>query len=367
MVTYLVPQVVLTSASLGLLDIKKIVLALATGVTVCTQSTDISLATTYLLMPSSLPGASQVIGCSDSHSSFEPPALRVPAMALMSRSFHWRRPYTVVLSALGLLLLCDVLGVFRQLLELDYDTQFTYPLDSEVGFYVDLLLDGQQSPVTPLESHQFRYLVDPHERCLGERPLRLLIAVKSAPDHADRRRAIRRTWGEPRADVRHVFLLGTRAGEHQLQRAVRRESEEYGDIVQAYFQDSYYNNTKKTMSGLRWAVERCADAEHTLFVDDDMYVSVPNVLLLAAQRADYPAPVGSRAATLSPDPDSPLLAGFVFPASSPQRHRFSKWFVSLQEYPFSRWPPYCTAGAYLVSRAALRRLLYTSYYTKMFR
>ena len=279
----------------------------------------------------------------------------------------WRRPYTALFSAAGLLLLCDVLGVFRQLLELDYHTQFTYPLDSEVGFYVDLMLNGQQSPVTPLESHQFRYLNDPRERCSGERPLRLLIAVKSAPDHVQRRRAIRRTWGAPRSDVRHVFLLGMRAGEHELQRAVRYEAEEYGDIVQAYFQDSYYNNTLKTMSGLRWSAERCADAEHTLFVDDDMYVSVPTVLRLAAQRAAYPASAGSAAAAEPPRPDSPLLVGFVFPASAPQRHRFSKWFVPLQEYPFSLWPPYCTAGAYLVSRAALRRLLYTSYYTKMFR
>ena len=254
------------------------------------------------------------------------------------------------------------------MLELDYATQFTYPLDRDVSSYVNMMLNGQQLPVTPLESHQFRYLIDPRERCVGQRPLRLLIVVKSAPDHAERRHAIRQTWAGPRADVRHVFLLGTRAGEHELQRAVWREAEEYGDIVQACFHDAYHNNTLKTMSGLRWATERCADAEHTLFVDDDVYISVPNVLRLAAQRAEYPTPEGSAAAAAAaPQPDSSLLVGHVFPASSPHRHRFSKWFVSLQEYPFSRWPPYCTGAAYLASRAALRRLLYTSYYTKMFR
>ena len=286
---------------------------------------------------------------------------------MASRPFRWKRPYTVVLSAAGLLLLCEFLGVFRHMLELDYDTQFTYPLDSEVSFYVNLMLSGQQSPVTPLESHQFRYLTDPGDRCAGQRPLRLLMAIKSAPEHADRRRVIRQTWAEPRADVRHVFLLGTRAREHNLQRAVRRETEEYGDIVQAHFQDSYYNNTLKTMSGFRWASERCADAEHTLFVDDDMYVSVPNVLRLAAQRADYPAAEGSAAAAAASQPDETLLAGYVYTSVSPLRSRLSKWFVPLHEYPFSRWPPFCPAGAYLVSRAALRRLLYTSYYTKMFR
>ena len=108
---------------------------------------------------------------------------------MAARPARWRRPYTALLSVAGLLLLCDLLGVFRHLLELDYDSRFSYPLDGEVGFYVDLLLSGQQSPVTPLESHQFRFLIDPREQCAGERPLRLLIAVKSAPDHAERWRA----------------------------------------------------------------------------------------------------------------------------------------------------------------------------------
>ena len=284
----------------------------------------------------------------------------------VSRSFRWRRTQTAVLSTAGLLVLCEMLGVFRHMLELDYATQFTYPLDGDVSSYVNMMLNGQQSPVTPLESHQFRYLIDPRERCVGQRPLRLLIVVKSAPDHAERRHAIRQTWAGPRADVRHVFLLGTRAGEHVPQQTAHREAEDYGDIVQSHFEDSYYNLTLKTMSGLRWATERCANAEHILFVDDDMYISVPNVLRLAAQRAEYPTPEGSAAAAAAaPQPDSSLLVGHVFVASFPHRHRFSKWFVSLQEYPFSRWPPYCHGSAYLMSRAALRKLFFTSFYTKM--
>ncbi|XP_037088359.1 beta-1,3-galactosyltransferase brn-like [Pollicipes pollicipes] len=265
---------------------------------------------------------------------------------MATRVLHWRRPYLALLAAAGLLLLLDLFGVIQHMRELDYETRFTYPLDSDVGYYVELLLGGQQSPVTPLNTHQFRYLSEARHRCAGEDPLRLLLVVKSAVDHFDQRRVIRRSWASQRPDVRHVFLLGTRAGQPRLQTAVAREADEFGDVVQAHFEDSYFNNTLKTMSGMRWAVEQCGGAEHVLFADDDMYVSVVNVLRLVAAPRTYP--------------------GYVF-HSSPLRQRFSKWYISVEEYPFNQWPPYCTAGAYLLSRSALRRILYTSYYTKMFR
>ncbi|KAH0955609.1 hypothetical protein HN011_000450 [Eciton burchellii] len=62
-----------------------------------------------------------------------------------------------------------------------------------------------------------------------------------------------------------------------------------------------------------------------------------------------------------------LFAGFVFMRSAPHRHKFSKWYVSLKEYPYHLWPPYITAGAYILSKEALLDLYYTSFYTKHFR
>lgn len=286
----------------------------------------------------------------------------------LGRAGRWRRASLWLGLCAALLLLAQLLGLFQKLSELDYYTHFTYPLDSDVGLYVELLLQGQQAPVTPLNTHQLRYLAEAPDRCSREEhapPLQLIMVIKSAVDHLERRRAIRASWAEQRPGVRHVFVLGTRIGDPPLQRAVVREAEEYGDIVQAHFQDSYYNNTLKTMTGMRWTVEQCGDAEYAFFVDDDMYVSVPNVLRLAREREAYPRGEG---ATWAPEQQQnpQLLAGYVF-HSAPHRHRFSKWFVSVEEYPFSLWPPYCTAGAYLVSRETMRRLLFTSYYTKLFR
>lgn len=64
--------------------------------------------------------------------------------------------------------------------------------------------------------------------------------------------------------------------------------------------------------------------------------------------------------------DARLFAGFVF-ISSPHRHKSSKWYVSLKEYPYHLWPPYVTAGAYILSKEAVLDMYYTSFYTKHFR
>lgn len=42
-------------------------------------------------------------------------------------------------------------------------------------------------------------------------------------------------------------------------------------------------------------------------------------------------------------------------------------YVSLSEYPYHMWPPYVTAGAYVLSHAALIKFYYGSFYTKNFR
>lgn len=66
-------------------------------------------------------------------------------------------------------------------------------------------------------------------------------------------------------------------------------------------------------------------------------------------------------------PDSVrLFAGYVF-VSSPHRHKSSKWYVSLKEYPYHLWPPYVTAGAFILSKQALTDMYYASMYTKHFR
>ena len=64
-------------------------------------------------------------------------------------------------------------------------------------------------------------------------------------------------------------------------------------MFQGDFIDSYYNNTIKTMMGLRWASEQCPAAKFYLYVDDDYYISTRNVLRFLRHPTGYPGTIFS--------------------------------------------------------------------------
>jgi len=248
---------------------------------------------------------------------------------------------------------------------------------------------GEKPTVDPINPHGYRILKMAKGKCTEEDgvhyvSLRLVLVVKSAVKHFERRAAIRRTWGYERrfsdVQVRTVFLLGS-TPLSALSGQVERESREHGDIVQGDFVDNYYNNTVKTMMGLRWAAEMCPTSRFYFFVDDDYYVSLRNLLRFLRNPLNYPryleepvlsfdAPAPSRSLKQLIDFDLPedaeLYAGHVM-QTAPLRHLPSKWYISLEEYPYNLWPPYVTAGAYALSRPALSNLYYGSYFTKQFK
>lgn len=154
----------------------------------------------------------------------------------------------------------------------------------------------------------------------------------------------------------------------------------------------------------------CPFAKFYLFVDDDYYVSVKNLLMFVRNPVNYPEYLeeahevmhkaarrlasfhqsgssksydifSSNEMSLTGLPekrrmrhildyeltdDVRLFTGYVF-TSSPHRHRSSKWYIPLSEYPWHLWPTYVTSGAYILSREALQDMYYSSFYTKHFR
>lgn len=245
------------------------------------------------------------------------------------------------LLALPLILLVDYCGLLTHLHELDFERHFHYPLND----------DGRVS--SGIGGYAFWRMPTFTGEAAADPP-RITILVKSAVANVRRRDAIRRTWGyEARfsdVQLRRVFLLGTA---EEGQKDVAWEAREHGDILQGDFVDAYFNNTLKTMLGMRWASEHFNRSDFYLFVDDDYYVSMKNVLRF----------LGRGRQTHQPDL---LFAGYVF-QTSPLRHKFSKWYVSLEEYPFDRWPPYVTAGSFVLSRQAMLRMYATSKRIPLFR
>lgn len=327
-------------------------------------------------------------------------------MFVMKMMYKKRR--LTLLCGTSILLL--YMGVFTHLFEEDFYSNFSYPLEEDISEFVNELREGRKLSHEPVNGYNYSFIHKCKFKCANEDgPLRVVYIVKSALTNFQNRIAIRNSWGfEKRfsdVPIRTVFVLGVDNTDPALQEKINVESKQNGDILQVNFTDSYYNNTIKTMTAFKWAVSHCSNAKFYLFVDDDYYVSTRNVLQFLRNPVNYPAyleiPIDSVDTVLPPhkafkrelvnksdddlfhsalptqrellqvmDFELPekvkLFSGNVF-VSSPHRHHSSKWYVSLSEYPFHLWPPYVTAGAYIVSKEVLLSLYYGSLFTKHFR
>lgn len=240
--------------------------------------------------------------------------------------------------------------------------KFRYPLDLDMKELIKSVRIGEG-----VNAKAMNYLVEPQildndKKCKTEEgiddSIYLLILVKSRINSFDKRDVIRRTWGRESyysqwPSVRRGFLLGVNSSDHDVQHQVGLEHAQHGDILQFYFTDSYYNNTLKLMLGLQWASRNCRGADYVMFMDDDYYLSVRNVL-------HFVGDVGETALRNS-------IVGYIWTHSMPKRQKASKWYISLAEYPYRFWPPYPTAGSFLIAMSTVQDVVIAMKYVKYLR
>lgn len=249
------------------------------------------------------------------------------------------------------------IGVSDYIYAKNIEDEFDYPLNVNIKPLIDELLMGREPSVQPINYYPYTFLTN-SGKCVLDDKIDLLILVKSAMANFDQRNAIRNTWGREdiKGDkkVKLLFFIGRKESQDEVDDRIYQEITHNSDIIVIDFIDSYYNNTIKTMMAFRWAFTHCSEAKNYLFSDDDMYVSVHNLF----KYLDKMQPQGNE--------KNHLFAGYKF-ESRPLRHRSSKWRVSLEEYPWNRWPPYITAGAYVLSNESLKTIYLGSLFVKHFR
>ena len=333
-----------------------------------------------------------------------------------------KRAIAIIILIAILWFVFDYFGLIIMVHELDYESEFEYPIEGDITKYVEEMQNGLKTSISPYNNHNVKLISKIEEKCAfsdefvtTSLPIRAVYLVKSAISNVKNRNAIRKTWGYAKrfADVqiRTVFLLGSDvSSESGVQTNIDSENEKYHDIIQGDFIDTYYNNTLKTLMGMKWAAEFCQNSRFYFFVDDDFYVSTRNLLRFLRNPSNYPkyleAPtinfddvqesnrinskinqqrslrwidqyklqnhtmINNRKLQQLVEFDLPedveLYTGYVF-FPKPHRHKSSKWYISLQEYPYNRYPPYVAAGAYILSNAALKKFYYASYFVKKFR
>ena len=159
----------------------------------------------------------------------------------------------------------------------------------------------------------------------------LVSFVHSALKHAGRRTLIHSTRKISGTNVRTIFILGSASLEDM--RSVEQEAQEFTDIAQFGYLDSYRNMTFKHLMGLRWVKELCENAKYLLKTDDDVIINT-NIILNKLQAI--------------PSMSTGIYCS-VDRRSQPHRNPHSQYYTTRKEYPGRIYPDFCKGFAYLVS------------------
>ncbi|KAJ8761000.1 hypothetical protein K2173_022038 [Erythroxylum novogranatense] len=166
--------------------------------------------------------------------------------------------------------------------------------------------------------------------------LDLFIGVFSTANNFKRRMAVRRTWmqyAEVRSGAVAVrFFVGLHKNQ-LVNEELWNEARTYGDIQLMPFVDYYNLITWKTLAICIFGTE-VASAKYVMKTDDDAFVRVDEVVS-SLKRVKV---------------NHGLLYGLINSDSRPHRNPDSKWYISNEEWPESKYPPWAHGPGYVVSR-----------------
>ncbi|KAK7137197.1 hypothetical protein R3I93_017312 [Phoxinus phoxinus] len=194
----------------------------------------------------------------------------------------------------------------------------------------------------------YRFILDQPEKCEQQKPF-VVVIVPVAPENFEARNAIRITWGSEKLVrdrvVLVLFLLGSRIGNETLQEQLQNESQQYQDLLQSNFQDSYRNLTIKTMVMMEWLSGKCQQASYAAKVDSDVLLNMNNLIkmLVSLKKLQHN-----------------YITGLVLSGNSVLRDPTNKFYVPHNVYPKSRYPPYPLGMCYIFSMDLPEKILQVS-------
>lgn len=275
---------------------------------------------------------------------------RSPIMRRCNK-FHCTILVLVVLLCYGLY----PTGLFEYAIQIPFFF-FKYPLDVNMRKVVHQIKHGKKPTVGAINPYNFNNIVGNSIKC-KDKDIFAIFIVKSAVDHFEHRSGIRQTWGKEKQVhgklLQTIFMIG-KSEDTKLQHEIKKEHHRFHDLVQDNFIDNYWNNTYKIMMAFHWTARYCRNARFTIFVDDDFYISPHNLVtylenLSARERHRH------------------VITGYIWSVSVPLRHRWTKWYTPLWEYPYWFWPPFPAGGAFVLPTHTAVDISYAMQYTKFIR
>ncbi|XP_062252215.1 N-acetyllactosaminide beta-1,3-N-acetylglucosaminyltransferase 3-like isoform X1 [Platichthys flesus] len=192
----------------------------------------------------------------------------------------------------------------------------------------------------------FPMLLDVPDKCGGadeSAQVFLLLVIKSVPDNFERREVLRKTWATERlhngVQIRRIFIsaaTGSGFERERKNRLLELEQNEYNDILQWDFRDTFYNLTLKQVLFLEWMERNCPKARFLLNGDDDVFANTDNMVEYLQGLRDN-------------DGSKHLFTGHLIQYVGPIRSPGSKYYVPVQVQESESYPPYCGGGGFLLS------------------
>lgn len=192
----------------------------------------------------------------------------------------------------------------------------------------------------------FPILMDLPDKCGGvnrSKEVFLLLVIKSSPLNYDRREVLRKTWAKERLHngvwIRRLFILGTSGSGYEKEKAnklLMSEQNDFNDILQWDFSDTFHNLTLKQVLFLQWMERNCPNARFLLNGDDDVFAHTDNMVEYLQNLRDN-------------DGSKHLFTGYLFLNEKVVRWPGSKYFIPVQIQKSNTYQPYCGGGGYLLS------------------
>ncbi|KAJ1690486.1 hypothetical protein LUZ63_014641 [Rhynchospora breviuscula] len=170
-------------------------------------------------------------------------------------------------------------------------------------------------------------------RPLPKEPAQLFIGILSATNHFAERMAIRKTWMQypaiqlGNAVARFFVALSPRK---EVNAAMKKEAEYFGDIVILPFLDRYDLVVLKTFAICEYGVQNITSG-YIMKCDDDTFVRVDVVLKEISVMGQ----------------NKPIYMGNLNLLHRPLRN--GKWAVTYEEWPEELYPPYANGPGYIIS------------------
>ncbi|CAG2231074.1 unnamed protein product [Mytilus edulis] len=196
-----------------------------------------------------------------------------------------------------------------------------------------------------IHQHRYELLINQNFKCKGKN-IFLLVFIHMAPGNFAGRNLIRSTLGTifsfHSKRIESVFVLG-KTENTTLQQEIEHESKRYMDIIQGNFIDSYRNLTYKLVFSLFWVNNFCKNAEFVIKMDDDIIINIPLVVPYLTEKLKTGKSVN-------------VLECKTITENIPVRERNNKWFITLEEYPFTKFLPYCAGHSSIMSIDVVRKM-----------